>query len=64
MCCATFIHRDMTFATTFVRYDVCWPEINGQPTAHRPLRMNWAVVSDEHGNRRLQMVWRVDGNEP
>lgn len=29
-------------------------------TEHQPLRMNWVVVTDDNGNRRLEMAWHVD----
>ena len=34
---------------------------NFSHTANRklPLSMNWIAVTDEHGNRRLQMRWTV-----
>ena len=67
MCCATLIAQDTTMATTQLMRvaccDVCWPVQEEQHTEYRPLRMNWVVVTDANGNRRLQMGWRADRDD-
>jgi len=39
--------------------DNCRPVREKVEARFRPLRMNWVVVTDTNGNRRLQMSWRV-----
>ena len=67
MCCATLIALDTTMATTqLIRsacYQVCWPRQGQQTEEFSALRMNWVVVTDENGNRRLQMGWRADRDD-
>jgi hypothetical protein len=60
MCCATLIAQETMMATTELMRaacEICWPLQDQQKTQYRPLRMNWVVVTDENGNRRLQMGW-------
>jgi len=67
MCCATLIAQETMMATTELMrsacYDICWPLQDHQKTHYRPLRMNWVVVTDENGNRRLQMGWHADRDD-
>jgi len=39
--------------------DICRPAHEKGEAEFRPLRMNWAVVTDTNGNRRLQMRWQI-----
>jgi len=39
--------------------DNCRPVHEEGEVKFRPLRMNWDVVTDTKGNRRLQMSWWV-----
>jgi hypothetical protein len=61
--CATVLAPQVTMTTPFVaaaRYQ----ESNLRRVEHggnrkQPLGRKWVVVTDEHGNRRLQMRWTV-----
>ena len=61
MCCATLTAQGITMATTQLMREaccvVCWPQKGRPETSNRPLCMNWVVVTDANGNRRLQMGW-------
>ena len=64
MACIVFMAPPVAMATTqFVRViqheeNFSW---NVEPkTEHKPLRMNWVVVTDESGKRQLRMDWVVD----
>jgi hypothetical protein len=49
----------ITRLTHHVCYEVCtlWqPEEKAEP---KPLRMNWVVVTDEHGKKQLRVYWTV-----
>jgi len=45
-----------TQLTRVIRYELSapWREQN---TERQPLRMNWVVVTDKKGSRRLRMLW-------
>ena len=64
MCCTTLTVQGITMATTQLMRtaccDICWPVHDEQRTEFRPVRMNWVVVTDAHGNRRLKMSWHAD----
>jgi hypothetical protein len=64
MSCMTLTAQDITMTTTqFTRaldYESCMPVKQFFVSQHQPLRMNWVVVIDENGNRRLQMGWHTD----
>jgi len=64
MSCMTLTAQDFTMMTTqFTRavcYERCVPAGKPFVSQHQPLRMNWVVVTDENGNRRLQMGWHAD----
>lgn len=55
--CTTLLAPQMT------QFDAAgsYHDPNFSHTANRklPLSMNWFAVTDEHGNRRLQMRWTV-----
>ena len=66
MCCTTLIALGTPMATTQVmraRYDILWPQTDKRKTPFQPVRMNWVVVTDENGNRRLKMDWHADRGE-
>lgn len=63
MCTTTMNALETTMATTQVMHDVNY-EVRSpwlpQPKAeHKPLRMNWAVVTGEDGTRQLRMHWEA-----
>ena len=64
MSCMTLTAQEITMTTTqFTRtvgYESCMPVEEIFAPEYRRLRMNWVVVTDENGNRRLQMGWRAD----
>jgi hypothetical protein len=39
--------------------DICPPVYESCKARFRSLRMNWVVVTDTNGNRRLKMHWRA-----
>jgi len=55
-----------TMATTqLARVVRCEPALAWQPQSNverTPLRMNWVVVTDADGSRRLRMCWKGDGD--
>lgn len=66
MCCATYTALNPMATTQFMRtacVDVCWPAIDQQKRALRPLRMNWVVVTDNNGHRQLKMNWYADRDD-
>ena len=67
MSCMTLNAKDITMTTTqFTRdvcYESCMPVEEVFVPQHQPLRMNWIVVTDENGNRRLQMGWHAERAE-
>jgi len=62
MACMTLLAQPMAMATTqlarVIRYEVSapWEEQN---SGRQPLRMNWVVVTDKSGSRRLRMQWKA-----
>lgn len=64
MSCMTLIAPDITMTTTQFARDVCYESCMAVEELfvpqHQPLRMNWVVVTDENGNRRLQIDWHAD----
>jgi len=64
MSCMTLIAHEATMATTqvtrAVTRQVCWPELVEQTAKQTLVRMNWVVVTDENGNRRLRIAWHAD----
>jgi len=63
MCCTTLTAMQATMATTQLMpalcCQVCWPR-EEQKAEQKPLRMNWVVVTDGDGRRRLRMCWAED----
>ena len=64
MSCVTLTAFDASMATTQLRcaacYRVVWPLPQSQiPQPRRP-NLNWVVVTDENGTRRLRMQWNMD----
>ena len=63
MCSMTLIAKEMTTATsqlTSAAYqDVYFPGKAKRETQLQQLHMNWVVVTDDNGKRRLQMDWRA-----
>jgi len=64
MSCMILTAQEITMATTqFTRadcYEKCSHVEEQFPVQHQPPRMNWVVVTDDKGNRRLQMGWHAD----
>lgn len=59
MACLTMFAPAIAMATTqltrAIGYEESWRmEINNERS---PLRMNWVVVTDENGNRKLAIHW-------
>jgi hypothetical protein len=63
MACMTLLAQPVAMATTqlarVIRYEVSAPQ-HEQNTGRQPLRMNWVVVTDKNGSRRLRMQWVAD----
>ncbi len=64
MACIALFANPLAMTTTQFTRDICheefprWqPELNLES---RPLRMNWVVVVDKKGSRRLRMNWAAD----
>lgn len=64
MSCMTLTAPEITMATTqftrTARYESCWRVEEQFDPRHQSLRMNWVVVTDDNGNRRLQIDWHAD----
>ena len=64
MSCMTLIAPAITMATTQFMGTACYENRSALQerfsAQYPPLRMNWVVVTDENGNRRLQMGWHAD----
>ncbi len=60
-CIAVF--SPMAMATTqvarVIRYEPAEPWISEKTMPRQPLRMNWVVVTDKDGSRRLRAQWRT-----
>jgi hypothetical protein len=66
MACMTMFAPTMAMATTqltrAIGYEETWRmEVNSERSS---LRMNWVVVTDENGNRKLTMQWAPGGVRP
>ena len=63
MSCMTLTAQDITMTTTQFARDVCYEGYMAAEELfipqHQPLRMNWVVVTDENGSRRLQIDWHA-----
>ena len=63
MCSTTLTLQSATITTgSLIRaaFDgICPPACESGKAKVRFLRMNWVVVTDTNGNRRLQMHWRA-----
>ena len=46
--------------TQVASYEVCRPVHDTVEREFHPVHMNWVVVTDMKGNRRLQISWRVN----
>ncbi|MFZ0201496.1 MAG: hypothetical protein WB523_21480 [Candidatus Sulfotelmatobacter sp.] len=61
MACMTLFAPQVAMATTqlsrVIRYEQFVPRQLEQYTEQQPLRMNWVVVTDRNGSRRLRMRW-------
>jgi hypothetical protein len=59
--CTVLSALESTMATTQLTRaaccEVCWQQQEEQQAEQKPLRMNWVVVTDESGMRRLRMCW-------
>ena len=59
MACMTLLAPQVAMATTqlarVIGYGVFAPQ--EQNMERQPLRMNWVVVTDKNGSRRLSMQW-------
>jgi hypothetical protein len=57
----TALFTPMAMATTqvarVIRYQSAEPWISEKTTERQPLRMNWVVVTDKDGKRRLCAEW-------
>ena len=66
MACIAAFAQPMAMATTqvarVVHYVSAEPWISKKTMTRHPLRMNWVVVTDKDGSRRLRAEWlRADG---
>jgi len=63
MACITLhlFAQPMAMPTTQLVRAICYPDAFPWPTENKPecaaLRMNWVVVTDSNGQRRLRMCW-------
>jgi len=66
MACLTLFASPVAMATTqlarVIRYEVSAPWQTEPTTERQPLRMNWVVVTDKNGTRRLRMQWTPSGS--
>jgi hypothetical protein len=66
MACITLFPSPVTMATTQlarkIHYEVSAPWQSEPTTDRQPLRMNWVVVTDRNGRRRLRIQWATSGN--
>ena len=63
MSCVTMNALQPMATTQFMRAAYCERCVSVEKyftTQHLPLRMNWVVVTDDNGNRRLQIDWHAD----
>jgi hypothetical protein len=65
MACMTLFAQPRAMATTqftsAIRCEAADLQHFGSSTANTPLRMNWVVVTDNHGGRQLRMQWTSSG---
>jgi hypothetical protein len=61
MACMTLFAPSVAMATTqlprVIRYEHSVPLQLEPRIEQQPLRMNWVVVTDKNGSRRLSMQW-------
>jgi hypothetical protein len=61
MACMTLIAEPLAMATTQFKRATCFENAAvwqiESSAGRKSLRMNWVVVTDSNGNRRLQMKW-------
>ena len=61
MACMSLFAPSVAMATTqlsrVIRYEHSVPLQLEQKIEQQPLRMNWVVVTDKNGSRRLRMQW-------
>ncbi|MGA7402659.1 MAG: hypothetical protein WCC99_01790 [Candidatus Sulfotelmatobacter sp.] len=66
MASITLFASPVAMATTqlarVIRYEVSAPGQAAPAPERQPLRMNWVVVTDKDGSRRLRMQWATSGN--
>jgi hypothetical protein len=66
MACMTLLAQPVAMATTQLARSIPYEGFarweSGQNTDRQLLRMNWVVVTDNHGNQRLRMEWSASGN--
>jgi hypothetical protein len=58
-CIAIFSPMAMatTQVTRVIRYESAEPRVSEKTSERQPLRMNWVVVTDKDGSRRLRAEW-------
>lgn len=68
MACITLVAQPMAMATTQLAREVHYEHTSAWHFAgnveHSSLRMNWVVVTDSNGNRRLQIQWAPSEDTP
>jgi hypothetical protein len=61
MSCMTLIAQPIAMATTqlvsAIHHEDATLQRVGPRAEHKPLRMSWVVVTDEHGKQQLRMHW-------
>jgi len=61
MACITLFAQTMAMATTqlarVIHYEDASPGQPGGTVESKSLRMSWVVVTDDNGNRKLQIQW-------
>jgi hypothetical protein len=61
MACMTLFAPRVAMTTTqlprVIRYELSVPLQLEPKIEQQPLRMNWVVVTDKNGSRRLRMQW-------
>jgi hypothetical protein len=64
MCSTALILQSATIPTNSLTraacYGSCLPVDEKSEIEFRPVHMNWVVVTDANGKRRLQMHWGVN----
>jgi hypothetical protein len=68
MACITLFAHPMAMATTQLARAIHYKKVSACPmdgnVEHKPLSMSWVVVTDNNGNRKLQIQWAPSEDIP